>query len=286
MKVLLAVDASKTSHVVQTAAGRPWPADTMFSVISVVDMRHWEGLPALVDDARHEAQSVVKRATEELAKAGHRAFSETPEGSPKELITAQAKLWAADLVMAGSHGLGVATRFLLGSVAQAVLRDAPCSVEIVRREPPPRGARILLATDGSEASAKAVAEIASRPWPENSEVRIVSAVRLLTVDVPSFTSSIQFSTPNVVDEISRLAKDRAEEAIAKAREALASAGLAISVATPFGDPRSAILDEAKAWNADLIVLGSNGMHGIDRIIIGSVAESVAAYAACSVEVVR
>ena len=286
MKVLLAIDTSKTSHVVQMAASRPWPADTMFCVISVIDMRHWEGLPALIEDAKHEAESVVKRATNELAKTGHRVFSEIREGSPKEIITGQAKQWSADLVMVGSHGLGLATRFLLGSVAQAVLRTAPCSVEIVRKELPSRGARILLATDGSEVSAKAVSEIAKRPWPEKSEVRIVSAVRLLTTDVPSLTSSFQTPMPNVVDEVTRLGKSRAEQAVAQARKALTPSGLEISAATPLGDPRPVILDEAETWAADLIVLGSHGLHGIDRFLLGSVAESVATHAACSVEVVR
>jgi nucleotide-binding universal stress UspA family protein len=53
-----------------------------------------------------------------------------------------------------------------------------------------------------------------------------------------------------------------------------------------GEPRAFILDEAKAWGADLIVLGSHGRHGLDRLLMGSVSESVALYAHCSVEVVR
>jgi nucleotide-binding universal stress UspA family protein len=53
-----------------------------------------------------------------------------------------------------------------------------------------------------------------------------------------------------------------------------------------GEPRAFLLDEAKAWPADLIVLGSHGRHGLDHLLMGSVAESVALYADCSVEVVR
>jgi nucleotide-binding universal stress UspA family protein len=45
--------------------------------------------------------------------------------------------------------------------------------------------------------------------------------------------------------------------------------------------RPVILDESKTWNADLIVLGSHGRHGIERVLNGSVAEYVAKYAACS-----
>ena len=56
--------------------------------------------------------------------------------------------------------------------------------------------------------------------------------------------------------------------------------------TPVGDPRAVLLDEARAWGVDLIVLGSRGGHGFDRLVLGSVSESVALYADCSVEVIR
>ena len=55
---------------------------------------------------------------------------------------------------------------------------------------------------------------------------------------------------------------------------------------PAGDARSTILDLAQAWPADLVVLGSHGRRGWDRFLMGSVAESVAVHAHCSVEVTR
>ena len=66
MKILLAIDSSTASQlIVTTAATRPWPSGTVFRVMSVVDMGRWEGLPTLVEDAKHEALSLVKRATDE-----------------------------------------------------------------------------------------------------------------------------------------------------------------------------------------------------------------------------
>ena len=53
-----------------------------------------------------------------------------------------------------------------------------------------------------------------------------------------------------------------------------------------GDPRSAIVDEAEEWGADLIVVGSHGYTGLKRWLLGSVAQSVVGHAPCSVEVVR
>lgn len=290
MKVLLAIDDSVHSHVIEAAAATLWPSGTEFCVMSVVDMRHWEGLPQLVEDATREAESVAKGATEKLTKSGHSAFSEIPAGSPKEKISEYAKQWNADLVMVGSHGNGVATRFLLGSVAQAVLRTATCSVEIVRpssqSQAPSRGTKILLATDGSESSAKAASSISKRPWPAQSEVRILSVVQLLTADVPSLMSSMRAPVPGLIDEIYKLGRTRAQEGIALARKTLSATNLVLSDATPIGEPRAMILDEAKTWGADLIVMSSHGRHGLDRLVMGSVAEAVASHAHCSVEVVR
>jgi nucleotide-binding universal stress UspA family protein len=290
MKVLLAVDSSHSSHVVETAAEGPWPPETLFCVMSVVDMRHWSGLPALIEDAKHEAQSVVGRSLDLLAKAGHKALSETPQGSPKVAIPDYAKQWSANLIMVGSHGHSVATRFLLGSVAQAVLHSAPCPIEIVRSSSASHRAleatKILLATDGSEFSAKAAAFIAGRPWPQQSQVKIVSVVQLLPADVPSLVSSIRSPVPDLMDEITEQAQTRGEQAIADARKILSTSNLAVLSEKPIGEARATILDEAKQWGADLIVLGSRGRHGLDRILMGSVAESVAAYAHCSVVVVR
>ena len=52
------------------------------------------------------------------------------------------------------------------------------------------------------------------------------------------------------------------------------------------DPRKAILNEADKWQADLILMGSHGLRGMDRFQMGSVSEAVALHAACSVEVIR
>jgi nucleotide-binding universal stress UspA family protein len=84
------------------------------------------------------------------------------------------------------------------------------------------------------------------------------------------------------------AQSRAKEAVARAHEILREAH--IETVTPeflaTGDARAVILNEAKDWGADLIVLGSHGYHGIDRFMLGSVSESVAVLAHCSVEIIR
>jgi nucleotide-binding universal stress UspA family protein len=83
-------------------------------------------------------------------------------------------------------------------------------------------------------------------------------------------------------------KQRASSTVEAAKEILAKAGFGLysGDSMPFGDPRSCILDVAKEWGADLIVLGSHGRRGLDRFLLGSVSETVAVHAPCSVRVVR
>ncbi len=292
MKVLLAIDSSAASqYAISMVATQPWPSGTVFCAVNVVDISQWEGLPVLIEDAKQQGQLLVKGAREALAQSGHEVFSEVHLGFPREALPEYAKEWGADFVIVGSHGRSALTRFLLGSVAQAVLRTSPCSVKIVRPGPgpasPPDGKKILLATDGSECSAKAVYSVANRPWPAKSQIRILSVVQLPIIQTTPSPAYSEYPD-TMFEEAYKAARARAESAFVDARQTLSATSLTISdgEATPEGEPRTVILDQAKAWGADLIVLGSHGRKGWDRLLMGSVAESVALHAHCSVEVIR
>ena len=142
MKVLIAIDFSPASErVLDEAAARPWPEGAVFSVVHVVDVQGFARFPPLIEDAKREGDRLVKAGTEKLSRSGHNAVSEVIMGFPRRAICEYAKEWHADLIMAGSHGHSAIGRFLLGSVAQAVLRTAPCSMEVVRSaagDPRPR----------------------------------------------------------------------------------------------------------------------------------------------------
>jgi nucleotide-binding universal stress UspA family protein len=295
MKILLAIDSSGTSqNVINAVVTRPWPLGTTFCVMSVVDIRYREGLPALIEDAQHEARTVVDSAAARLTQAGHDVFSEILLGLPKKTIPKYARRWGADLIMVGSHGQNAMTRFLMGSVAHAVVRSSPCSVEIVR---PSRGVaktslqgmKILVGTDGSACSVKAVYSVANRPWPAKSQIKVVSVVQLLNPEnpLPGVPLCSEYPT-SVVEQVWKEARIRAGEAVAEARKIFHDNNLNVCdcKATPVGDPRAILLDEAKAWEADLIVVGSHGRQGFDRLLMGSVSESIALHAHCSVEVIR
>lgn len=283
MKILLAVDFSAASEVAANeVAARSWPAGTSIEVLSVLDttnlldeiivqdlLQRWEG----------RAQSLAKplRATAIVLK-----------GDPKAVIVDRAKETGADFIVLGSHDAMGLERFLLGSVARSVVRHASGSVMVVRAaitKDAPR--RILLATDGSESSKRAAASVAERPWPAGTEVRVFSAVEialtpLQSAFVPPFVENEQ------MEVLRAQAMKRAEEAIAQAEQILSGAGLKTSesISVLVESPKQTIVDEAAKWGADLVVVGSHGMRGIDRFLLGSVSEAVAMHAGCSVEVIR
>ena len=74
--------------------------------------------------------------------------------------------------------------------------------------------------------------------------------------------------------------------MAGAARELERAGFATSTTVQEGEPRQVILHCAATWRANLIVVGSHGKTGLDRLLLGSVSEHVARHALCSVEIVR
>ena len=294
MKILVAVNSSPSSQrVVEEAAARPWPEGSVFSVVHVVDLQRFAKLPMLVDDAKREGDRILNASVEKLSPSGHKTVSEVIMGFPRRAISEYAKEWRADLIVAGSHGHSAIGRFLLGSVAQGILRTAPCSVEIVR---PGTGGpasshplKILLATDGSDCSVGAAHSLAKRPWPVGTVIKVLSVEELMVFENQMTASSLSSVYPaSLIEELMQDANDRAGSAVEMAKGILLRAGMnAVSdPSVPIGEPRGVILDTAKSWQADMIVLGSHGRRGLDRLLMGSVSEAVAIHAHCSVEVIQ
>ena len=298
MKLLVAVDSSAVSGtVVDHVAKRPWPSGTTACLVHVIDWWQWPSNASPIQAVKQSADALVKSASDKIRKAGLQATATVLEGHPRIAVAEYAKEWSADLVLVGSHGTSGLVRFLLGSVAQATLRRSPCSVEIVRKSAQDSAAastamKILIGTDGSDCSIAAVRSVAQRPWPPGSQMRVISVVPPIVPFSFGETISVPFAPvyppPDLVETIEKQARDRAEEAMARARQILSEEHVKAIEANflPVGDARQVILDQAKDWSADLIVVGSHGYRALDRFMLGSVSESVAMHAHCSVEVIR
>ncbi|HKV37666.1 MAG TPA: universal stress protein, partial [Blastocatellia bacterium] len=143
MNILLAIHHTPSPEtIVDHVASLPWPAGCVARVVTVVEPAA-DGAQSATDGAQagtHAAELLVEAAAARLRDAGLEASGAVLEGSPKTDIVEYAGYWRASLVLAGSHARHEpARRLFLGSIAQSIVRNAPCSVEIVRPPLSPRG---------------------------------------------------------------------------------------------------------------------------------------------------
>jgi nucleotide-binding universal stress UspA family protein len=145
--------------------------------------------------------------------------------------------------------------------------------------------RILIGVDGSPYSDAALAEVAKRSWPDDTEVLIVNAYELPLGPSPE----VWPVSPHYYEELDRAVRAKSDAIIKAAEQKLKAAlgnNFRIENRSILGSPRAVILEEAQNWKADLIVVGSHGYPTWERLLLGSVSQAVVAHAKCSVEVVR
>jgi nucleotide-binding universal stress UspA family protein len=143
--------------------------------------------------------------------------------------------------------------------------------------------RILVATDGSPCSDRAIQQVAVRPWPAASEIELVSVIHTRIPNAPDLLMAVEASHVQALEA----ERQRVPARIERARRALENArGVTVTSKILEGDPEDEILKEADTWRADLIVLGSHGYGPVKRRLLGSVALAVALEASCSVEIAR
>jgi nucleotide-binding universal stress UspA family protein len=184
-----------------------------------------------------------------------------------------------DLIAMGTHAYEGLNRILLGSVAEAVTRHSHLPVMLfhmglVPTAKPFECSRILVCVDGSAATAEAldVTRALAKQLPASIEVLHV------VPDVPMAFDSIM---PSV--DYSNLAADLLNEGkhiLYNAEAKLTDISNKELVLEPTHGKRIAdtILELAKKHNAELIVLGTHGYGGFERLLLGSVAQAVAHHA--------
>lgn len=167
IRVVVAIDGSKSSEgTLQTLAKQVKPTDADVRVLHVVEPFTFSASPQMAADYAPEleaklkdARVLVERAAKTLGALEFKVTTEVREGDIREMIIESAKGCNADLIVVGSRGHKGLSRLVLGSVAEAVARHSPCSVEVVRA--PATIRRALLVVDASkfsEAAAQALVQ--------------------------------------------------------------------------------------------------------------------------------
>jgi nucleotide-binding universal stress UspA family protein len=142
MKVVLAVDGSRYSaDALDAVATRPWPSGTTVRVLSVATLDRVLSVTAQGGKAVELERKAATKDAEELTTLianslrtkGLFVDPVVPVGDPREAIVNESKNWGANLIIIGAYGHSGAKSWSLGSVAESVVKHAPCSVEVVRK---------------------------------------------------------------------------------------------------------------------------------------------------------
>ncbi|KAF0106780.1 MAG: Universal stress protein UspA and related nucleotide-binding protein [Anaerolineaceae bacterium] len=226
-----------------------------------------------------------------LKNKGLQADSELLLGSPAQKIVEYAQEHKIDLIVLGAKGLRATLGILLGGVAQQVVEYSACPVLVVR---PPYAAlrRVLLLTDGSANSQRAMEYFGQFPFPAGLDVRVMHVLPPPPLPVMAAYGGAERMVyePLVVTEA--VAAERArEEANGKAlleRTVQLLAGFDIKAAPVLkrGDAATEIIEYIKDQKIDLTVSGSRGLSQIRSWLMGSVSRKLVHYSGCSTLVVR
>jgi nucleotide-binding universal stress UspA family protein len=293
MRILLPIDGSECSNrAIESILEMKYPPDTEFRVISIVDFV--EPLPSVeggkereIEEARKLVNNTVNKLKAALAQGA--ISGEVLDGYTKERIVETARQWFCDLIVMGSHGRTGASAFLVGSVSKAVLQSAPCTVRIVRASEEVGGQKgvstVLIPLDTSEHSDHTLKHVLSQLWPTGTKFKCITVLAQDTGDLFDDTTRPTNTAFQKYQEQLRRETSQYLQECADSLNVKFGAGSA-SFQIFEGDAREKILLEAAQWPANLIVLGSHGRRGIERFLLGSVAETVALHAKCSVEVTR
>jgi len=246
----------------------------------------WEGAvgPREVAHYQQKARAFVE---EPIAKIFHDAGLEYEWrfalGHPVARINEIATKIGADLIVVGSRGLGTWKRFLLGSVSDGVLHHAPCSVLIVRGENAPCGSKgfqqILFASDGSESAGRAGQTAVELAKTFTASLHALNVIMGFGATDPEF---ILLTTTDL--EIAALRS--LQQVRDSLQPILAETGVTCTFHQEGGEAGYNILRFAEEHASDLVVLGSRGLGGFDRMLLGSVSTYIAHHASCPVLIVR
>jgi nucleotide-binding universal stress UspA family protein len=301
MNVLVAADGSKYSQwSLHWVAKLPFVEPPRVTVLHVLDIATIRS-PFLVQPAvagnelylQEEVQRIKTRSAKILDEAAQQLVSLKLKGTVCKEQGAVASVILKrvpkrdGLLVAGSKGLDALDRFMLGSVSTKLIHHATCPVLVVKGEATPLR-RIVFATDGSQASAKALEFVLKKFEPKRSSGkgrRVSIHVSVLHVRMPSSLAPITIKSTIPWIKYPGL-KEAGSTLVEQSVQKLIEAGFTADSMRPLGKPADEILKEASKRHADLIVMGAKGLNALDRFFLGSVSTRVVQHAQCAVLVVR
>lgn len=239
--------------------------DATVHVLSVVDSRLLENAPHR-DQLEEEYTDIAERTCAELSELDTPVTQAVRTGVPHSAILEYAADREIDLVVMGTHGRTGVERYLLGSVTEKVVRLS--DVPVLTVSPTDDGTitapyeEILVPTDGSPGAEAAIDPAIDIARAYGARVHALSVIDTMSMGVDVRSESIL----GLLEESARSAVQTVEK---RARAAsIRSVETAIEQGTPYREIRSYV----DTHDIDLVVMGTHGRSGLERYLLGSVAE--------------
>lgn len=243
--------------------------DTRLIVLRVIDFNpefETEG-QEFVEKAelkvREHVELIREVAAEENVEC--KAIVRRSDQNPYKTIIEEAKTNGAELIVMGRRGLTGLKKVVMGSVTAKVIAYSPCNVLVVPKDAVMMAENIMLATDGSKYSEAAELEALAMSRSCRHFLRCFIALSVAA------TKEKLPVTQAIVDRVRKNAFER---------------GVPVETVATVGKPVEVIVQEARDREVDILVMGSHGRTGLERLFLGSVAERVVGLSPCSVLIVK
>lgn len=260
-RILIALDGSPEGEQILQEVARVGSADTALDLIHVLPASS-RGVPDLGLDAEDVAAEYLDRVARGIR--GRKVRTCLWRGEPQEELPKAARSLDADLLALTTHARRGLARLLMGSVAEAVVRSAPVPVLMTRpglARPVKPLERLLVPCDGSASSLEVLSTVRELAGESGAEVVLLQVIGIPAV-VPPELAFVPPPEPDPAHALDELASRLARE------------GLRARTMVTRGSPARQILEQARAIDADLIVMTTAGRKGLSRLLLGSVSESV------------
>lgn len=278
-RVTVPLDGSRFAEFAIPYARAFAGADGRLDLVSVVEAPSAVGFPGYEEVAGRMLEEYYEALRARLSAAAVEADEVVLSGSAARKILDHVEAEGSDLVVLATHGRGPFSRVWLGSVADGVLRHASLPVLLVRPHETeqsdlaaaPMPSRIVVPLDGSE--------LAERTIPVLERFGLAAGATLLLVRAVGFPHSVASPyLPHTIVENRQLVEEersRAEAYLERVAADLAARGLKTETAVVLAEfVAHGILDHAREAAADFIAMASHGRGGLERLLLGSVADKV------------
>jgi len=284
-RLLLATDGSEFSEgAIREAIRMAKQCSSKLTVLSVIETNpEFESMaPQVLEKREKEVRAHLEAVQARAKQEGVACDIALHEGEDSyKYIVDEAVAKKSTMIIVGRRGKKGFRRLVMGSTTSWTIGHAPCSVLVVPRAAQVQFKSIVVATDGSKYSAAAASEaigIAKRNSAKLTAISVVPAELATPADIDFAT----IEREKLADQEMHTAEKNARAV----KEAAQKEGVDAQAFVMSGKPADAIIEIAKDQKADLVVVGSHGRTGLDRLLMGSVAERVIVLATCAVLAVK